>query len=337
MIGGEVLRRLLADHRPVTVVIRASSRDEARRRLCDRLKKSASEHLLVQEQLTYHLADVSLPGWEKNFEGDPSLVIHCAASTMFNRNDTCWRTNVGGADGVIRLARGCSIPPRILHISTAFVCMRPQHSVLDERADTVGYCNGYTASKREAESRFRESGLDVVVLRPSIVFSRGIDDRRMARSILWSLLAAIALREVPIDPHSRLDIVPVDYVADAIRQIALKAELGFSTYHVSAGPEASVSVGKFVAAVEETCPEARGIRLMGSRPCGRQHGTDIKAERLAAALDHYLPFMNADIVYSSSRLRSEIGLGDSPSVTTYLKDMLRLINVNDAHAESLKL
>ncbi len=54
-------------------------------------------------------------------------------------------------------------------------------------------------------------------------------------------------------------------------------------------------------------------------------------------LRYYLPFLNMDIVYDNRRLRDEIGDGavTVPSVTEYAGDLLRLITLEEAEAESL--
>ena len=119
-------------------------------------------------------------------------------------------------------------------VSTASVVTAPSGCITEE-APFAGHENPYTQSKREAEAIALASGLDIVIVRPSIVLSRGVDDRAMARSILWAMPIMIEVGEVPIDPHARVDLVPVDFVADAILHLAQKPQLAHRLYHVSAG------------------------------------------------------------------------------------------------------
>jgi hypothetical protein len=50
-----------------------------------------------------------------------------------------------------------------------------------------------------------------------------------------------------------------------------------------------------------------------------------------ASLQPYLPFLNANAVFSSARLHSEIGtLATAPAPITYLGDMLGTFSLSDA-------
>jgi hypothetical protein len=47
----------------------------------------------------------------------------------------------------------------------------------------------------------------------------------MARSILWTVPIMGELGEIPVDPDAYVDLVPVDYVADAVAQLAIRLSL----------------------------------------------------------------------------------------------------------------
>ena len=114
----------------------------------------------------------------------------------------------------------------------ASVTTAPERTCIDEEAPYAGHANTYSRSKRRAEAIIRGSGLEIVIVRPSIVLSRGVRDRAMARSILWAVPIMGEVGEVPIDPDACVDLVPVDYVADAIAQLAVRPSLEHRLYHI---------------------------------------------------------------------------------------------------------
>lgn len=338
LIGGEVLSTLLRRGWSVKAIARGSGDRDASRRIHERLAKSraGSWH---PEQLTCLAGSVTEPGL-----GLPataldrvSAILHCAGETSFNDDQACWRTNVGAAERLIELGRVLKNPPRIYFMSTASVCMRPTGSVLAEGTPFGGFANGYTRSKRQAEGLLEESGLDVVILRPSIVFSRGVEDRKMARAMLWVIPAIVELGSAPMNSGSRLDIAPVDYVAHAVELLLRRPALAHRLYHVSAGEGSSVTCGEMKEAITGMYPRAAAVRLAAS-PRKRKGGASSLQRRLEEAISYYIPFMGADIVYSNRRLAEELGpeLGPCPRVTEYLASLLGQVEFQEGLEESAR-
>ena len=225
LIGGEVILALARARRPVAAVVRASSPEHARHRLLERLRKSQGYSAAYADWVQAIPGDSERPHFGVGFGEDAGIrtVIHCAANTSFSERDrdSIWATNVGGAEQLIALARRAMPAARIVFVSTASVVTGPPQTCVTEEQAFGGHENTYTQSKREAERLMASSGLDVVIVRPSIVLSRGVDDRAMARSILWALPIMLEIGEVPVDPEAFVDVVPADFVADAIIKLAL--------------------------------------------------------------------------------------------------------------------
>jgi nucleoside-diphosphate-sugar epimerase len=217
----------------------------------------------------------------------------------------------------------------VLFISTASVVTAPSGKCVDEREPYAGYANTYTRSKREAELIVESSGLDMVIVRPSIVLSRGVRDAAMARSILWAVPMMGALGEIPVDARARVDLVPVDFTARAIARLATAPSLRHRRYHVSSGGTAC-TFEELLEAVRPASPVTRRIRPAGSRfrPVSR------KRAPLLRALELYFPFINADVRYSNERLLSELGgRGLPPAAVTYLPELVRRIGMWEARTE----
>jgi nucleoside-diphosphate-sugar epimerase len=338
LLGGEIAARLVEFGWNVRAIVRATDDREASRRLRSRLGESGKTSLMETGRLVALAGDVTAEGLglSADFQLDVPVLVHCAGETSFKEAGRCWRTNVGAAERLIEFVRRRSSRPKVYFISTASVCLSPVHSEVSEDAAFEGFENGYTASKRQAERLLLESGLDPVIIRPSIVLSRGVRSRRMARSILWVIPVMRSLGEVPIDPQAKVDLVPVDYTADVIGRLVNKGALCYRNYHVSAGPSAAPTCSEIIETVSAVNPSYRRIRLAGP---GRPHPGRRKSERaLMTALDYYAPFLNANVVYSNLRVREELGpeTPHCPKATEYVNELMRKFSPQEAVAESIK-
>ena len=110
--------------------------------------------------------------------------------------------------------------------------------------------NPYEQSKFEAEQLVRASrrACPIQIFRPSIVVGERTTGWTAAFNVLYSPLKAFVgghcrpCRRAA--PHP-VDVVPVDYVADAVFELAGDPVNGTSTYHLVAGPRAT-SVGRLI-------------------------------------------------------------------------------------------
>jgi nucleoside-diphosphate-sugar epimerase len=339
LIGGEVISTLLRRGWGVRATARGDNDKSAEKRILERLGRSSQEGLPT-ERLRCLAGSVTAADFglrAESFEG-LSAILHCAGETAFNEDEKCWKTNVGAAERLVDIGRRLRNPPRIYFVSTASVVMDPRHTEITEDLPFGGYDNGYTRSKREAERVLTSSGLDVVILRPTIVFSRGVEDRKMARAMLWVIPALIELGSAPVDPDSRIDIIPVDYAADAIERLLHVQNPRYRCYHISAGSRSSVTCTEFQEAVSRVDPRASEITLSAQPRTRPGRAKDLLKRRLEESISYYVPFMSADIVYSSDRLQAEIGrgLGYSPKVSQYVHTLLGQFEYQEGIEESAR-
>jgi nucleoside-diphosphate-sugar epimerase len=151
-------------------------------------------------------------------------IVHAAATTNFftAAADDIEFANVRGTERTLELASVADAP--VYYISTAFVGSGSDSAdgPGDERRDLPGIAaaaEGYRMSKRESESRVRDSGLDNVILRPSIMFG---DSRTGEMSRFQGIHATFRemlngeVPAIPVSPDGRLDLIPQDVVADAV-------------------------------------------------------------------------------------------------------------------------
>src|SRR6185437_6308044 len=110
--------------------------------------------------------------------------------------------------------------------------------------------NSYEQSKFEAEQLVRSwHELPFTILRPSIVVGDRNSGWTAAFNVLYWPLRALArgvFTAVPATASSPVDVVSIDYVADAIYELCQRAGDAGQTYHLTAGLQAS-TMGEIVS------------------------------------------------------------------------------------------
>ena len=261
------------------------------------------------------------------------MIIHCASELSFIRDDRCRETNVTGMHNLISLARRCRRHPLIVHLSTAASCGAVTHQCLgeDDGYDLDnGHHNEYTRSKAMAERVLRDSGEPCLILRPSITLSAGIPARKFARAIVWFVPLLREFEALPIDPASRVDIVPVSFVAESIIRLLRKPRLRHNCYNISAGPDAATVCGPTSAFLDDFYQRPKPLTLIPpsewTREQHRQYLGATNQRKLFSTFRYYLPFLNMDVVYDNTRLRNELG-NRFPEITPFTHYLGSLLNL----------
>jgi len=352
LIGGEVLRALLNfGVREIWSLVRTGAQTTPMVRLVARMQRSGVELNGATEIIRAVKGDMRASNVGLSTEDAERIrntidhVIHCGAETSFIRDSECRSTNVTGMRNLIDFVTTCRRNPLLVYVSTAANSGMMTHACLREddgcKPDNDHH-NEYTRSKAIAEKMLLESGLPSLVVRPSIVLSAGLPDRRFARAILWFVPFLQHFDALPVDPDSLLDIVPVDFVARSIVALLCARNRRWGCYHLSAGPHEPTACGTFSRFLDGFFMRTRPLELV---PPGqwdaRLHRAFVRTRhqrKLFATFRYYLPFLNMDIVYDNARLCDGIGTAAArvPLVTEYVGDLLRLISMDEAHAESVR-
>ncbi len=252
-LGREVLLRLLArgDHVHVTTRLKPgeglADADARLRALVRGLDPTVS-----LERLVVVRADVTEPRLglgeadvDALLHGDaPVHVLHGAAEVRFDLpREVMERQNVVGTRNVVALARELAARGRLArldYVSTAFVAgayvgVAPEAPA----SDSAPPRNEYERSKRLAEAEVWGSGLPFCIHRPSIIVGDSRTGRAASFKVLYwplKLYARGYWRLVFGRPGCLVDVVPVDYVADAMLALLDTPEALGRAFHLAAGP-----------------------------------------------------------------------------------------------------
>lgn len=259
-------------------------------------------------------------------------VIHAAALPTFSNNPAIRAVNVGGTLALAHALNPAALQ-RFLFVGTAMaVGPSKERGSLIEESQELGADEDqlvpYTASKAEAERRLRPElpHLPLVIARPSIVVGHTELGVEPSQSIFWVFLVGHMLGAFTCDLADSIDVIPADWCADALLELATRESLAHDLYHVSAGRESSVTIED----LDKVLAHARRVAPMGGsyRKIDKKHIAGIIPEMrgivpganhrlFTRAMQLYGGFAELNYVFDSNRLRGE-GLSASPPFTSYL-------------------
>jgi long-chain acyl-CoA synthetase len=240
-------------------LVRAKGAEEGRRRLVESIARvvGAGEAGRMGAELEPRVGDLTLPGLGLSAEDREAVlsrcgqIIHGAADIRFNQDlEDARSRNVGGTREVAALAREAlarGTLRRFDWVGTAFVAgLRRDRVGEDELAHEAGWKNPYEQSKYEAELWLREacSDLPLTVFRPSIIVGESSTGATTNFGMLYWPLQVYARgwwRTVVGRPETPVDVVPVDFVADAIEALSRVGRPVGGAYHLTAG-EGSLTI-----------------------------------------------------------------------------------------------
>jgi thioester reductase-like protein len=273
-VGMEVLARFLErSDRELVALVRARDDAEAGARLRETIGLLYGDEGAYEDRVTAVAADIERDslGLADDRRGELAErvgdVVHAAASVSFSLPlDDSRRINVTGTEHMLDFAHDAAAAgglDRFCYVSTAYVAGTHEGEFREDQLDVgQGFRNPYEQSKFEAERLVREHAdrLPVQIVRPSIVVGERSSGWTASFNVLYSPLKAFARGSLPALPARRsspVDVVPIDYVADAIFAIATgPVEEPPETFQLVAGRRAT-TVGGFATLA---------ARLLGRRP-----------------------------------------------------------------------
>lgn len=348
-IGSYLAAGLLEQHgESLNLLVRAADDSEAQRRLWHSLQlhfdfPAFREHLSVRIRI--FRGDLTAPRFglaDDEYEllaASTDSVLHCAASLNRKSEKSCLNVNLRGTLEVAQLARRAQDGHglrRFSEVSTVAVAgHRSNELVAEDAAIDWGRSDydPYARTKKFCEHMIGELLADVprTIFRPSIV----LGDSRRAETTQFDMVRAFVflggLPVLPFRPDDRVDIVPVDYVADAIVSLHQNPRPKHEIYHLSSGAH-SESFRQLTAALAK----ARGSMqpLFWPGLAGPFHGI---VERLARRRDNlghaasllkvFWPYLVWNTVFDNARVVAELGRAPAP-FSSYCFPLFRFAREN---------
>ncbi len=331
-VGMELLARYIErTERPIAMLVRARDDDAARERASTVVRnlfgyRSSRRYM---KRIDAVAGDVTADGFgvsrsrRERLAERVATVVHCAATVSFALPlDESRETNVQGTRNALafaKLAERRGGLQRYAHVSTAYVAGTHAGRFCERDLDRgQGFRNSYEQSKFEAEQLVRsQDAVPFTILRPSIV----VGDRRSgwtsAFNVLYWPLRAFArglFTTVPAVRSAPVDVVSVDYVADAIQALSGSADTEGETYHLTAGARAS-TIGE-IAQLASDYFRRPVPRVLDPDEYARSGGPQVGGE--------YFPYFSVATVFEDAVTRNRLdplGITVSP-LADYLDRLL---------------
>ena len=325
LVGMEVLARFLErTDRPVFCLVRGRDRHEASERLQRTVTALLGDAEPYADRLVALPGDIQQPGLGLERVDDVAEavtdVVHGAASVSFELGLRESRAiNVEGTRRMLELAALCDRRGGLRsfsYVSTAYVAGTHRGRFGEDDLEAgQGFRNAYEQSKYEAERLVREhaAALPVSVFRPSII----VGDRRtgwtQAFNVLYGPLRAFARGAYPMVPARRsapVDVVSVDYVADAIFTLVTARPAEGRTYNLTAGDDVS-TVGELVDLAAERFDRPRPVSVPPAVYRRALHPlllrvADPRKRRALARTEAYFPYFAVDTWFDDARARDAL-------------------------------
>jgi thioester reductase-like protein len=328
-IGAHVAANLLDTHgAALNVLVRGKDAQEGAVRLWNALQLHMDfprfyEHL--QTRIRIFPGDITFQQFGLNRDDYDRLihttdsVIHCAASLNRKSEKTCLNVNLRGTLEVLQLARRSHYYHglrRFSEVSTVAVAgKRSNEIVTEERSidwNRSDY-DPYARTKKFCEHMVRELLPDVpiTIFRPSIV----LGDSRHAETTQFDMVKAFVflagLKALPFRSSDRIDIVNVDFVADAIATLHQKEQPSYDTYHLSSGRDSQTfrELTTALAASQEKRrplflpflerPFTSTVNALANSASSMAYG--------ASLMKVFMPYLVWNTVFDNTRVTSELG------------------------------
>jgi long-chain acyl-CoA synthetase len=251
-------------------------------------------------------------------------VIHCAASLNRKSEKSCLNVNLRGTLEVLQLGRQSQYYHglrRFSNVSTVAVAgKRSNEVVLEDRSiewERSDY-DPYARTKKFCEHMVRQLLPDVplTIFRPSIVLGDSRYPQTTQFDMVRSFVFLAGLPVLPFRPQDKIDIVNVDFVADAISTLHMKANPAHDTYHLSSGRSSQTfrELTRTLATEQNKRPPvffpilekpfSATVDMLANRKGPVGHG--------AALMKVFLPYLTWNTVFDNTRVTTEMGRKPAP-------------------------
>jgi thioester reductase-like protein len=295
---------------------------------------------------------------------ETNVIIHSAANTSFSKiyNDVVEKVNIQGLLKILLWAKQLPQFETFLYIGTATICGNgiKHRTVYENESPDINaqHLVKYTYTKMQGELLLHQHipKEKILIVRPSIIMgdSRPVVPRSPV--ILWAVATINLLRLVPVNANALLDMIPVDYAAEAIANL-LFAKRHYYVYHISSGKKAATSAHLLSLSLDNHFKDMPGFHFPDKSLINQvkqwaknrlpqecelfEYGEYLEywnktfthpgeLRILLAGLEPYLEFMNLGQVFDNSRLLEDVpSIHQSSPAHIYINNSMKFIEKID--------
>lgn len=336
-LGGAVAEKVLSDMDNVGIyfLVRGTDVESALARLRKNLSlfNVSERHLQSITEENIILGDLGYPEafLEHETLADITHVINCAAVASFGSNPLIWKVNVEGTLKFAKRMEQTGNLKKFIHVGTAMSCTPTADMlVCEQKLDTgsEGHLVAYTHSKATIEILMAQEcpDLPLIIARPSIVVGHSTLGCTPSASIFWVFSMAMRMKKFLCALEDKIDVIPVDYCADALIMMMTGEAKKGDIFHVSAGECSSVSfaeVDKAFAKAHQQMPVGDTYQKVTHQALIKERSTfpslfgPCNVRLMLKAMKLYGAFASLNVTFSNEKIL-KLGLPQPPRFTDYL-------------------
>jgi thioester reductase-like protein len=328
-IGAHVAANLLEQHgASLNLLVRARDPQEAAGRLWQALQlhlEFPKFYEYFQTRMRIFCGDLTTPRFGLGEDDYDRLihttdsVIHCAASLNRKSEKSCLNVNLRGTLEVLLLGQKSNYYHglrRFSQVSTVAVAGKRQDEVVTEDQaidwDRSDY-DPYARTKKFTEHMMRQllPEVPITIFRPSIVLGDSRHPETTQFDMVKAFVFLAGLPVLPFPSKDKIDIVNVDFVADAIATLHQKENPLYDTYHLSSGVDSQTfrQLTTALAAAQNKRgpiflpflqrPFGAGVNFLSNRRGSAAHG--------ASLMKVFMPYLTWNTVFDNTRVTQELG------------------------------
>ena len=367
-LGGELLVMLSEkkDVDKIYCLVRAKSEEES----ILRLKKVFNVHgnyfdekkiiPIIGDLLDENLSKSLI---ENNSLKDIDTIIHSAANTSFSRiyDDLLEKININGLKEVLKWSQQLNNLNVFVYVGTATICGKGviNRVVKEDESPNLNskHFVKYTYTKMHGEIAVNEylPKEKVLIVRPSIIMGDSRPWVPRSYVIMWAVETINLLRLIPDNSIAPLDMIPVDYAANAIIEL-LYVKRNYSVYHISSGVHSATNPLKMADVINAYYPDQPEFKFVKKSLINQMknwsrerlqpdselynyseyldYWHEILGEKgrlriVFAGLEPYLEFKELGQIFDNSRLLHDTTVGYPAAAHDYLQTCLPYLDKID--------
>jgi thioester reductase-like protein len=326
LVGRNLLPRLLKKFREstITLLVRAESDGGATRRAHAIADEIAAEDGVAdaRQRIDAMRGDIGLAHLglslkqRERIVGEATHFIHGAATIRFDHPiEEARELNCGGTKKALALAHQCVAKgrfERFVYLGSSSVSgQRGGHVYEDELEMGQKFFNTYEQSKNESERIVRDhfDRIPCTVFRPSIIIGDSRTGTTSTFNVIYIPLRLVQkglLTYVPGTPDTLMDLVPIDWVDDAMVHILATPASVSRVFHITAGPKRAARLDEVVVAAvkyfDKHTPlkHPRTMEFISKEEYERRRAAMRgREDALMSQLDTLLPYVTVNRLFDS--------------------------------------
>jgi len=277
-LGTQIIRKLIEEKKKIIVLVRGQTYEQALNHLMRSWMEWPELLEALKQDIKFLKGDIAKPylGLEEDDYNqlikNLSYIINSAADLRLDAPlDELRKINVKGTSNLIELGEKVHADhglERFVHISTAYVAGKREGSIKEEfLSDEFGFSSNYEQSKYESEVVVRESIIPKSIIRPGMIVgdsTKGYIKTFNTVYVLLRLYLNQKLWIVPVDSSLKLNMIPVDYVAEAVNTITFEKRAEGKTFHLTAPYDSLPTIKELIEFVNRWAYEKLDIKISKS-------------------------------------------------------------------------